>query len=367
MLAYSRPQRPAYSRPRRLGRSAVCGALIPCALMLALAGQAQAAPGDLDSSFSLDGKQTTDFAGSANFGQAVAVQADGKIVVAGSSDEGATGSDFALARYNADGTLDSSFSDDGKQTTDFAGDNDSGRAVAVQPDGKILVAGYSDQGAATHNGDFALARYNIDGTLDSSFSGDGKQTTDFVGHADPNFAGATDFGQAVAVQPDGKIVVAGYVSQANAPSFEFYNDFALARYNPDGTLDSSFSDDGKQTTAFAGGSDDFGSAVAVQPDGKIVVGGSVRAPADSPAGGDFALARYNADGTLDSSFSDDGKQTTAFAGSSNDFGSAVAVQPDGKIVVGGYVKAPADSGEADFALARYNGDGTIDSLFSGDG
>src|SRR3954449_13178650 len=127
MLAYSRPQRPAYSRPRRLGRSAICGALIPCALMLALAGQAQAAPGDLDSSFSLDGKQTTDFAGSANFGQAVAVQADGKIVVAGSSDQGAaTGSDFALARYKADGTLDSLFSGDGKQTTDFAGDDDSG-------------------------------------------------------------------------------------------------------------------------------------------------------------------------------------------------------------------------------------------------
>src|SRR3954464_3009761 len=298
MLAYSRPQRPAYSRPRRLGRSAICGALIPCALMLALAGQAQAAPGDLDSSFSLDGKQTTDFAGSANFGQAGAVRADGKIVVAGSSDEGATGSDFALARYNADGTLDSSFSDDGKQTTAFAG-------------------------------------------------------------------GSDDFGSAVAVQPDGKIVVGGSVrAPADSPAG---GDFALARYNADGTLDSSFSDDGKQTTAFAGGSDDFGSAVAVQPDGKIVVGGSVRAPADSPAGGDFALARYNADGTLDSSFSDDGKQTTAFAGSSNDFGSAVAVQPDGKIVVGGYVKAPADSGEADFALARYNGDGTIDSLFSGDG
>src|SRR3954449_4640609 len=166
MLAYSRPQRPAYSRPRRLGRSAICGALIPCALMLALAGQAQAAPGDLDSSFSLDGKQTTDFAGSANFGQAVAVQADGKIVVAGSSDEGATGSDFALARYNGDGTLDSSFSDDGKQTTAFAGSsNDFGSAVAVQPDGKIVVAGNSAQGATNEH--FALARYEGGGPSDN--------------------------------------------------------------------------------------------------------------------------------------------------------------------------------------------------------
>jgi uncharacterized delta-60 repeat protein len=354
----------AGSRPQHLAQAATTA----FALLLALSGLAQAAPGDLDRSFGLDGKLTTDFAGGDDLGRAVAVQVDGKIVVAGSSRHGAGGGeDFALLRYNADGTLDGSFSGDGRLTTDFAGGNDSAETVAVQADGKIVVAGASEQGVATGR-DFALARYNADGTLDGSFSGDGKQTTDFVGSAIPDFAGANDFGQAVAIQADGKIVVAGYVSQANAPSFEFYYDFALARYNADGSLDGSFSGDGRETTAFIGGADDVGVAVALQADGKIVVGGWLRAPADSPFGSDFALARYDAAGRLDSSFSDDGKETTAFASDSSESISGLSVQADGKIVVGGWLTSPVDSPfGSDFALARYDADGALDSSFSDDG
>src|SRR4051794_23755500 len=175
------------------------------------------APGDLDVSFSGDGKQTTDFGGS-DAATSVAVQTDGKIVVAGSS-----GGNFALARYGADGTLDASFSGDGLVTTDLGG-TDAGQDVAIQADGKIVVAGSS-------GGSFAVARYTAAGGLDTSFSGDGLQTTDF---------GAAAGGTAVAIQADGRIVVGGSSG----------GDFALARYDAQGGLDSSFSGDGKQTGDF---------------------------------------------------------------------------------------------------------------------
>src|SRR5262249_13706627 len=147
------------------------------------------------------------------------IQADGRIVVAGYAWNGAN-DDFALARYNADGSLDTSFDGDGKVTTAVGTGDDQGYSVAIQADGRILVAGYTWNGA---HYDFALARYNSDGSLDTSFDGDGRLTT----------AIGTDDGQAysVAIQADGRIVVAG--SSANA-------DFALARYNADGSLDASF-------------------------------------------------------------------------------------------------------------------------------
>jgi uncharacterized delta-60 repeat protein len=285
--------------------------------------------GTLDTAFSDDGKQTTNFGWNAA-AAGVALQADGKIVVVGCL----AGGDFALARYNDDGTPDMGFSDDGKQTTDV-GAWDCARAVAIQADGKIVVAGDA-------SGDFALVRYNADGTLDTWFSGDGKVVTDL---------GGWDYGHAMAIGADGNIVIAG-TSDAL---------FALARYNVDGTLDTSFSDDGKQTTDFgASAYDASGDDVAIQPDGKIVVTGRAGEGLyyeDSYFLGNFALARYNADGTLDISFSDDGKQTTDFA---DDGASGVALQPDGKILVVGYA-----GGE--FALARYKPDGMLDAGFSSDG
>jgi len=177
-------------------------------LSLDSAGPVAAAPGDLDLSFGLDGKVLTDFGG-LEVGNAVAIQTDGKIVVAGSRDF-LFNQDFAVVRYNSDGNLDNSFGSGGKVITGFGG-TELARAVAIQTDGKIVVAG--------HNGvDFALARYNSDGTLDTSFSEDGKVLTDF---------GGLEFGNAVAIQTDGKIVAAG------TKTGFLLSDFALARYqNP---------------------------------------------------------------------------------------------------------------------------------------
>ena len=298
------------------------------------------AAGTLDPTFSSDGRLTTGFAASGDFGYSVAVQSDWKIVVAGRTDSGPSNSDFALARYNADGTLDTSFDGDGKLTTVIGPSYDTAYSVALQSDGKIVVSG-SSSGSGSRD-DFALARYNSDGTLDTSFDGDGKLTTAFVG-------ASLDRGYSVAVQSDGKIIVAGRSTA----------DFALARYNANGTLDTSFDGDGKLTTDLGSPIDD-GLSVAVQSDGKIVVAGY----SDNITNADFAIARYNADGTLDTSFSSDGKLTTDF-GSRFDFGRSVAVQSDGKIVVAGNTDSSPNN--TDFALARYNANGTLDTSFDSDG
>ncbi|MGI5410842.1 hypothetical protein ACQEV9_29155 [Streptomyces chartreusis] len=196
----------------------------------------------------------------------MALQSDGKIVAAGRAGYNypANASDFALARYNGDGSLDTGFDADGRVTTAFA-DADVIGGVALQSDGKIVVSGFSDF-------DFALARYNPTGTLDSGFSGDGKVTTDFG-------SGTLDRGSDLALQSDGKIVVAG-MSQA---------EFAVARYNPDGNLDSGFGTGGKVTTDVANGFFDTAGAVALQPDGKIVASGNT--------GDDRGLVRYQVAGT----------------------------------------------------------------------
>jgi uncharacterized delta-60 repeat protein len=293
--------------------------------------------GTLDATFSGNGKINTDF-GSYDYSYGVAIQTDGKILMAGYTWNGSN-DDFALARYNPDGSLDTTFSGDGKLTTDFGG-YDWGRSLAVQADGKILVVGTAQILDAWNvgNNDFALARYNPDGSLDTTFSGDGKVTTGFVDGWSDN----EDSGRSIAVQADGKILVAGSSDSGS-------NDFALVRYNPDGSLDTTFSSDGKLTTDF--GNDDSGYSVVVQADGKILVAGQ--------SGNNFALARYNPDGTLDTSFDGDGRLTTA-----NGSGQSVAVQADGKILVAG---SSYNGSNIDFALVRYNPNGSLDTTFSGDG
>ncbi len=324
---------PLMEAPRLLTSGAALLASI--VVVAVLSAGAIAAPGDLDLSLSGDGKQRTDFGFGNSRVAAVAYQPDGKIVAVGFANRpGTSGIDFALARYNPNGSLDPSFSGDGKQTTHF-GFRSRGAAngVALQSDGKIVAVGSAGR-------DFALARYNPNGTLDPSFSGDGKQTTDF---------GANDDARGVALQGDGKIVVAG-----NGGSTGTSIDFALARYNTNGSLDTSFSGDGKQKTDF--GDSDRASGVAVQGDGKIVAVGETTA-----GDGDFALARYNTNGSLDTSFSGDGKQTTNFGGS--DRARGMALQGDGKIVAVGGTSA----GDGEFALARYTTGGSLDTSFSGDG
>ena len=296
--------------------------------------------GSLDLSFDSDGIATTDFSASTDIGYSVAVQADGKILVAGTSHNGSD-NDFALVRYNEDGSLDLSFDGDGIATTAIGASHDSGRSVTVQADGKILVAGFS------HNGsdfDFALVRYNDDGSLDTGFDSDGIATT--------NFGPSGDFGLSVTVQADGKILVAGNNFTGSD------TDFALVRYNTDGSLDLSFDSDGTLTTSI-GASHDIGRSVTVQSDGKILVAGT----SDNGSNDDFALMRYNTDGSLDLSFDSDGIATTDF-GASDDTGQSVTVQADGKILVAG---ASTNGSNTDFALARYNTDGSLDLSFDNDG
>jgi uncharacterized delta-60 repeat protein len=323
--------------------------ILPLALLLALQpvgaplGRGRR-PGDLDPTFGSGGKVTTDFAGGSDVAIGVALQPDGKIVAAGSATPKATiFSDFALARYNSDGSMDATFGSAGKVTTDFGGDGDRADSVALQLDGKIVAAGTTSTPGVGGFSHFALARYNSDGSLDATFGSGGKVITDFGGGA-----------EAVALQPDGKIVAAGSAS----PGATIFFDFALARYNPDGSLDATFGSGGKVTTEFTGGSD-RASAVALQPDGKIVAAGT----AFTGTSYNVALARYKPDGSLDATFGSGGKVTTEFTGNF-DQANAVALQPNGKIVAAGNTGAGTSH---DFALARYNPDGSLDATFGSGG
>ncbi len=288
--------------------------------------------GSLDASFGSGGKVVTGFGGS-DAAFAVALQPDGKIVAAGGSSL-----NFALARYNADGSLDSTFGSGGKTTTDFFGFFDSVGAVVIQPDGKIVAAGRVNPAATT--GNFGLARYNPDGSLDAGFGNGGKVSTDFNGQFEFLFA--------LVLQADGKLVAAGNSGSGSA------SDFALACYNSDGSLDSAFGSGGKVLTDFAGGFDGINSLV-VQTDGKIVAGGS--------SSNDFALARYNSNGSLDTSFGSGGKVVTDFAGGF-DVIARIVLQTNGKIVAAGQVSI---SGTNDFGLARYNTNGSLDTTFGAGG
>jgi uncharacterized delta-60 repeat protein len=302
--------------------------------------------GSLDSSFGSGGKVVTDLFGSNDFGNALVIQPDGKIIVAGSTYRSGTVEDFALARYQSNGTLDSSFGSGGKVATDFFNDCDEVVALMLQPDGKIIAAGGAYGGTSfslSTSNDIAVARYNADGSLDSSFGFAGKVNTDF--------SRGYDVGSGVAVQADGKIVVSGtqYVTSTSA-------DFLLVRYGTNGALDQSFGSNGRVMTDFSGGSD-VALDVVVQPDGRIIVAGSAFITATKS---DFALARYNLNGSLDTSFGANGRVTTDFTGD-HERGYAVALQSDGKIVVAGQSFSGGTS--ADFALARYLSSGGLDYNF----
>ncbi|MUG95782.1 tandem-95 repeat protein [Scytonema sp. UIC 10036] len=298
--------------------------------------------GDLDPSFGIGGKVITDFGGDRDRAISVAIQSDGKIVVLGYAENSTSfGFEYALARYNIDGSLDNSFGIGGKIITNISRNNNSTNQLVIQPDGKILVAGASYSG--NNSNDFLVARYNLDGTPDSSFGSNGKVTTPI--------GTDNDEGYSVAIQADGKIVVAG--STYNGSS----HDSALIRYNVNGSLDTSFGNGGKVMTSIAANGYEVFKSIAVQSDGKIVVTGS----ADNGNGSnfDFTLIRYNSNGSLDSSFGNGGKIITPISGAS-DWVSSIAIQPDGKIILGG-------QGNSEFALVRYNPDGSLDNSFGNSG
>ena len=361
------------------------------------------ANGALDPTFGDAGKVSTAFGGDET---AMALQADGKIVMVGGS-----GSDFVLARYNANGSLDAGFGSAGTVTTDIASGLDEAHGVAIQGDGKIVVVGQAVVGRTANNQvnfDFALARYNADGSLDTSFGTGGKVTTDFNVLTDQAFA--------VAIQGDGKIVVVGSAGISIQTNGFTATDFGIARYNSNGTLDASFGSGGKVTTDIAGGVDlarnivlqgndvailvsgsltigssasldhtglarydtngvldgSFGTGgkltlidkrvdegLVLQGDGKIVLAGSVSIGIFPARSSQFALMRLTANGGPDNGFGTAGLVTTPFS-TLDDFGRAVALQADGRIIVAGQ---SSNQSNPDFAVARYATDGTLDGSF----
>lgn len=299
------------------------------------------ASGTLDTSFGTGGRATLDFNQGDDYGSRVLMDAAGKIVVIGTADNGSQGK-FALARYNANGTVDTSFGTAGNVMTTLALAS-MGTSATIDSNGKIVVAGYT----LTANGgnDFAVVRYNADGSLDSSFGAGGAVMTDFSKNYDQ--------GNSITIDASGKILVAGTTYTNNNC------DFALVRYNADGSLDASFGNGGKVSTAIGAGLDEARS-ISLDASGRIVVAGFTVNGSNT----DVAMVRYNANGSLDTSFGNAGKVVTALS-NGNDYSNTVTIDVSGRILLAGY--ADNGTGQADFAIARYNNDGTLDSSFGNAG
>jgi uncharacterized delta-60 repeat protein len=298
-----------------------------------------------DAGFGTSGIVTVPFSGgSFDTAQGLALQADGKIVVVGFTRVN-NQDDFALARFNADGSLDAGFGSGGKVATDFAGLTDQARRVLVQPDGKIVVAGLATSGTlATADADFAVARYNADGSLDAGFGSGGKVRI--------NIAGKLDTVQGLARQGDGKLVLAGRagVDGGSDP------DVGLVRLNADGSPDATFGAAGIVRTDFGLGNWEEAFDVAVQADGRLLVTGRVRIGAVF----NLALARFNADGTPDTGFGSLGLVTTATS-TQADVAKALVIQADGRIVVVG--QSASLSANPDMVVVRYLATGALDPSF----
>lgn len=310
-----------------------------------------AQPGMLDESFGTEGKVTVSFGNSGDWGRSVLVQTDGKIIVVGETHTNTASIDYALARFNVDGSLDNTFDYDGKVTTDFSNYQDHAYASVLQPDGKIVVAGVTMiYMQPVPDKSFGIVRYNPDGSLDNLFGSGGLVSVSFLDEQ------ASPLG--IALQSDGKVIVVGWVEAANSSS-----DIAIVRLNIDGSLDDTFGTGGKVTTDYFG-DNEYASCVAVQTNGKIVVAGVVND--GTPYGDDFAIVRYNSDGSQDNTFGTGGLIATDFFGYP-DAANSIIIQPDGKIVAGGYCRTTQNIDHYDFALARYTPDGNFDNSFDYDG
>lgn len=346
---------------------------------------ALAAPGDLDTTFSGDGLATLQFGGEGASVNGVAIDSQGRIVAAGYAPHTSTRGDIALGRMLPDGSPDPSFSGDGKLRTGWPF-RDYATAVTIDSQGRIVVASYNlvarflpnghpdpsfsgdgqvkvvdgersyledlaidGQGrivvAGTAGGDLGVTRLDPNGTLDRSFGSGGRTTIDF---------GGFEYGHSVAIDSRQRIVVGGDSSQTGR--------FAIARLRPNGGLDPAFSGDGRQTTLI--GSDDHVGSIAIDDRDRVVVAG------DAEFGGVqkyFTVVRYRNDGSLDPSFSQDGEVVTKALGAGG-YGPVrgVAIDPEGRIVVGGYSTTDS-SGSSSFALARYTPSGALDGSFGHSG
>ncbi len=279
-------------------------------------------PGDLDTSFDVEGKRAINFGG-IDAARVVLVQPNARIVVAGG---GAASDSFCVARLRPGGALDTTFGSTGKREIGFGGDNESASGAALQPDGKILLAGQSDLRVA-------VARLNVNGSLDTTFSGDGKTVFGW---------GPISHATSVLALANGKILVAGFSGPEGG-------NMQVARLNANGALDTTFGTGGKSPIDFGG--DDFGLAMARQANGRILVAGQ-----SSAAGA--VVARLRTNGALDPDFDGDGRVTLPGGGIAR----AVLVQPDRKIVVAGNA-----TGSQMMTVTRLNPNGSLDATFDGDG
>lgn len=305
-------------------------------LAVGSAALAQAAPGDLDPTFGTGGKVTARVWGGSS-GEALAIQADGKLVVGGSTYYGA-GIRPALVRFFSDGSIDTSFGDNGIVTTSA----EAGGVLKIvqQADGKLVAVGNRVCGIRNC---FVVSRYNLNGSLDGSFGVGGEIIRNY------SITLGNSMARAVLVQPDGKIVAAGYADVGISGS-----EFVIARFFSDGNIDSSFGLIGVSRITFPGAG--VANAIVLQPDGKLVVGGYARSD------NGFGLARLGSSGNLDVSFGFFGKTTISFSGISAEVKDLV-LQPDGKIIAAG----GGISSSSGFALARYNPNGTLDTGFGSAG
>jgi uncharacterized delta-60 repeat protein len=289
--------------------------------------------GTIDTSFGTNGLLTQDFGFGDDFGNAITVQSDGKILVAGTV-RGSASNDFGVARFNANGTLDTTFGTGGRVVTDFGSGStsvDDARSIVVDSAGRIYVVGFANRGSGN---DFAIARYNSNGSLDSTYGTSGKVVTNFS---------TNDQAMTAALQSDGKLVVGGMA----------VGDFALARYNTNGSIDTTFGVSGF-AHAGIGTANDTITCMAIRADGKIVTGGYAQFTSEF----DFAAAVFNSNGTLDTSFNGTGKVSTNLG--AIDQGNAMVLLPDNRFVLAG-------NSDGNVAMVRYNTNGTRDSSFGSGG
>ncbi|HEX8776248.1 MAG TPA: Calx-beta domain-containing protein [Pyrinomonadaceae bacterium] len=340
--------------PKSLPRPVAALVLLATLFVLCGSQQASAAAGDFDTTFGSSGfgyvPLHTDGTVGDGTATAVALQTDGKLVISLFWTPLGGQTKIWLVRLNADGSFDSTFGSGGKAPADLA------VALVIQPDGKIVLVGKAEN-TAPAKPDFLLSRYNTDGSLDTTFGTGGKVRTDFLGREDSP--------SAVILQPDEKIVVAGVAFTGDTSTGKEGSSFALARYNPDGSLDTSFGTGGKVLTNFP---DRFSLAhdVLFLPDWKLVVAGKTMSKIPNTIADDFALVRYNTDGSLDSTFGTSGRVTKDIKPTDDAY--SLARQQDGRLLVGGTTADFLDhTSPNDAALLRYNTDGTLDTTFGTDG
>jgi uncharacterized delta-60 repeat protein len=305
--------------------------------------------GSLDSHFGTNGEIIKDFGGyDDSLWGGIIIQPDGKIIVGGYS-KPIGNYLWTLARFNVKGTTDPLFNNNGIVTTSFSANLSVIKGLLLQSDNKIVAIGYRHDPIDNTSDDVAVARYNPDGSLDTSFGGgNGYVTTPISTWITPN-----DRGKVGVLQPDGKIIVFAEFDAGN------HDETALLRYNSDGTLDNSFGSGGIVKTQM--GSSDQANAMVLQPDGKIVVAGTTNTNSVS----DTYIARYNTDGSLDATFGTGGKMVYSFS-SGNDGANSMILLSNGKILLGGYDDTGISAG-TNFALMQFNTDGTVDTSFGTNG